>query len=600
MKPLRSHYTRPHAQHGAAMMVMLVIMILGTVAFLITSLSKVTLGLERNKQSSDILVQTKETLIGYLLSSSGGHPPGLMVPPDVLDFPSPSEKSPTTGLTASNYDGAWESNCLDGTNVQVVPPYAPLTASPLTGNDANKRCFGRLPWESLGMSISTPSENDPTGAMPWYAFSRNLISSGTATINSELLNANPPPYPWLKVYDMNGALLSDRVAFVIIVPGVTLPYQSRPPSPNLANPDQYLDKISVPAGCSPSGTPCSATYSNFDLTEKFAKGDEIRWMNDPGNPGKQIEDPTYQFNDKLLYVTIDELMPLLEKRVAREVKACLDDYAFAAGNTNHKYPWAAPVSSYPSHVGTFGTRFGRFPDIASTATNSSIPTADDIALQNEIITLQTALTKYINGAGTLSNLRNKGDDLKDFARDPPYNQSTTDPARAAGIYADNCTGMSCTGTLTTMVNDALSAIPGAPDTTMPAGWAVSSCTDLIGSSYWNDWRDLVFYQIADGYQPGSAGVCVSCLSISGSGNSNAGTGAYRASVTIAGKMVGAQARTTAANMQNRNNYLDGLNPTNKTDVPTSTTYETYKSSDANYQSITNDLVVCVDGKINCK
>jgi hypothetical protein len=90
------------------------------------------------------------------------------------------------------------------------------------------------------------------------------------------------------------------------------------------------------------------------------------------------------------------------------------------------------------------------------------------------------------------------------------------------------------------------------------------------------------------------------LRISGTGNTNVGTGTYRANIIIAGKIVGAQARTTAANMQDRNNYLEGLNPTNKTDIPTSTTYETYKSSDANYQSITNDLVVCVDGKINCK
>jgi hypothetical protein len=574
-------------------MVMLVIIIMGTVAFLISSLSKVTPSLERNKQSSDILAQSKETLIGYLLSSSGGIPPGWMLVPDVL---SDTEAPP-------NYNGNWQTNCLDSTQSPLaVPPYTPLT-----GNNANKRCFGRLPWKSLGMSISTPSENDPTGIMPWYAFSRNLISSKDLfnvdlPLNSELLNPKPGLYPWLKVYDMNGTLLSDRVAFVILIPGVPLPYQSRPPSPNLAYADQYLDKISIPPGC--IGALCIHTFKNFDLSEEFVTGDERRWMNDPGNPGKKIEDTTYQFNDKLLYVTIDELMPLLEKRVAREVKTCLDDYAFAAGNTNHKYPWAAPVtdSTAPlNRIGANNVRFGRFPDIPGTA-NPPVSAAD-IALHAQIIALQTALTQYINGTGTLANLNNTGDALKDFAQNPPYNQAATDPAAAAGIYADNCVGMACTGTLATMITTALNATPGTLDPTMPAGWAVvPSCNNLINSSYWPDWRNLVFYQVADGFQPGpgGGGVCISCLRISGTGNTNVGTGTYRANIIIAGKIVGAQARTTAANMQDRNNYLEGLNPTNKTDIPTSTTYETYKSSDANYQSITNDLVVCVDGKINCK
>lgn len=576
------------------MMVMLVIMIIGTVAFLITSLSKVTLSLERNKQSSDILVQTKDVLIGHMLSGSGGTP-GYMMVPDVL----------SNTEVPRNYDGNWETLCFDSTLPLATPPYTPLT-----GDNTNKRCFGRLPWKSLGMSIIAPSENDPTGVMPWYAFSRNLISAQDLLgvdlkLNSELLNPRPGLYPWLKVYDMNGTLLSDRVALVIIIPGPALPYQSRPPSPGLTNPDQYLDKISIPPGC--VGALCFRTFKNFDLSEEFVTGDDRRWISDPGNPGKQIEDPTYQFNDKLLYVTIDELMPLLEKRIAREVKACLDDYAFAAGNTYHKYPWAAPVTDLTAPLnrsGIFDVRFGRFPDIANTSTSIGTPTPDDLALQDKIVALQTALTKYINGTGSLFTLRNKGDDLEDFAQGSPYFQSSTEPARAAGLYAENCLGMSCTGTLATKITTALNAIPGAPDTTMPTDWtAIPSCNDLINSSYWPDWRDLVFYQIAHEYRPGgtgSSGACGACLSISGSGNTNAGTGAYLASVTIAGKMIGTQARTSVANMQDRNNYLEGLNPTNKTNIPTSTTYETYKISDTNYQSITNDLVICVDGKNNCK
>ncbi len=503
-----------------------------------------------------------------------------------------------------NYNGQWNSGCFDSTKPGAVPPYTPLT-----NNNAQKRCFGRLPWKDLGMAISTPSENDPTGVMPWYAFSRNLIDAATP-INSELLSSNP--YPWLKVYDMNGILLSDRVAFVIIVPGPALPYQSRPLPPNLANPGQYLDKISLPAGCSPTGTPCATTYSNYDLTETFVTGDEHRWMNDPANPGRQIEDPTYQFNDKMLYVTIDELMPLIERRVAREVKSCLDDYALATGNTAHKYPWAAPVTDPTAplnRTGTFGTLFGRFADQPSTATNSSLPTADDLALQDMIIAVQTALTQYLNGTGTLANLRNKGDALKDFAKAPPYNQAITDPARAAGIYADSCLGMLCTGPLAAMITTALNAIPGTPDPTMPSGWAgVPSCITLINSSYWPDWRDLIFYQVADGFQPGSAGACVSCLSISGSGNTNNGSGSYRAAVIVAGKILGTQTRAAPYSAL-PNDYLSNTTSESSVDplfvsnahngVSPDSAFITYKPSDSYYQSV-NDLALCVDGKNNCK
>lgn len=198
------------------------------------------------------------------------------------------------------------------------------------------RCLGRLPWNNLGMSINSPSQNDPTGYMPWYAFSRNLIDPNTP-VNSGLLNANP--YPWLTVRDMNGNILSSRVAFVILIPGTALSGQSRPASPSLGDPSQYLDSITVPASCT---APCiSVTYKNFDLKESFIMGDEHRWIDDPSNSGHQIEDPNYSFNDKLLYVTIDELMPEIVKRAAGEARSILKNY-YSAKN---QFPDAAPLGS---------------------------------------------------------------------------------------------------------------------------------------------------------------------------------------------------------------------------------------------------------------
>lgn len=592
MKPLRTTLSTTSKQRGAVLMVMLVIMIMGVSFLLVSALSKVTLQNARDEKSSEILAQAKEVVIGQLLKG-GALPPGWLLRPDVRDVPNNTdpiypEISPINNSLTSNYDGDEDNGCFDNTQAAANPPYTPLLQVNNT-NMSKVRCLGRLPWKSLGMSISTPSENDPTGVMPWLAFSRNLRNP-SIPVNSELLNSNNY---WLKVYDMKGTLLSDRVAIVIILPGVALSNQSRPPSPNLANPDQYLDKISLPPGCIGAG--CISNFNNANLSETFVTGDEHRWMDDPANPGKQIEDPTYQFNDKLLYVTIDDLMPLIEKRIAREVKACLDDYANATINSGHKYPWAAPVSDTTNYQGIFGLRFGRFPTQLNINTNGP-----SVTVLAQINALQTALTAYLNapGAGTLSNLKNAGDTLKD-------NSTSGTPAYLAGQTADNCTNLSCnTAYIQTQLNTAL--VGSSPDGTMTSAWSsIPSCDALINhSSYWPDWQSLVFYQVADGYQPGGAGSCTpntTCLSIVGTGNPVAGSGKYRASVLIAGKML------TGQNPRNQSTppttYLETAGAytnahSSVTGVIPSSNFITYKPSDtANYTTV-NDLVLCLDGKGN--
>lgn len=559
-----------HLQHqrGAVLLIMLVIMIMGAMAFLVSELSKANLQIDRNIKSSDLLAQAKEVVIGYAIS--GGSRPGDLPYQDRLVTPTESGGSP-------NYDG----------NQDLCPG--------LTG------CLGRLPWRTLGMSINSPSENDPTGYMPWYAVSANLVDPTGVVLNSELLNSAPPPHPWLIVRDMNGNVLSNRVAFVIIIPGAPINGQSRPSSPNLGGADQYLDSITVPAGCVAPCTP-GITYSNADMDDDFIMGEEHRWIDDPANPGKKIEDSTYYFNDKLIYVTIDELMPLIEKRIAREVKSCLDDYASAPGNTNNRYPWAASatdLTAYPDRTGAYGVDFGRIPDTpvnTSTASGGTPPTGTLLAY---IQAVQTALNNYLAHptSGTLSNLQNRGDTLKDYA-------ASGTPANIAGVTADNCTGMSCTSTLQSQLYTAMGI--SSPDSTMPVSWT-ANCTLFTTSSYWPNWRDLVFYQVAEGYHPG--GGMFTPLQINGSGNPNSGSGtSYRAAVIVAGKKLGTQARPSSSSPPN--NYLantvipeqsaDPAFVTNAhNDAGSATSFITYKPSDPYYQSV-NDLVLCLDGKINCK
>ncbi len=339
-------------------MVMLVIMVMGAAAFLVSSLSRSALRIQQNQDSTQILVQTKNEVMGNILSGIGGQIPGNLLSPDMLS----NSETPQY-----NYDGTANSGCLDAS--QPLGSY-PTPGLPLINSGANMRCLGRLPWKAYGMSISSPSENDPNGVMPWYAVSANLVDPTNVIFNPNLLNLNPT-HPWLTVRDMNGNVLSTRAAIVLIVPGATLPGQTRPPSPNLGGPNQYLDSITVPAGCT---APCvPGTYNNFDLDDDYIMGDEQRWITDPNNSAAKIVDSSYQFNDKLIYVTIDELMPLIVKRTAGEARSALNIYNSAKGH----FPDAALLGTTGTPV--LGNDSGLLP-ISTCSCASSVSCSCDFGL----------------------------------------------------------------------------------------------------------------------------------------------------------------------------------------------------------------------------
>lgn len=592
-------------QKGAVFLVMIVILTLGVITTLVATLSTVSLHTARNEKSSDLLAQVKDIVIGYAINGSGGsygQSPGDMITPD--SFP-PSE-------SPADYDGTFDTRCLDVNQSSGLP---------LTNTFTDMRCLGRLPWKSYNLSIASASQNDPTGFMPWYAVSTNLIDPDVV-INSELINN--ATHPWITVRDMNGNVLKDtsgnnlKVAFVIIIPGSPINGQSRPASP-LGGADQYLESITVPIGCT---APCvPGTYSNSNMYANkinnnefgFIIGDEHRWINDSANPGKQIEDNSYFFNDKILYVTIDELMPLIEKRIAREVKKCLDDYANTPTSApSHKYPWPAKVSN---DTAVSGTLFGRVP-AEPTITAPYVPSnSDEADLWAALGVLQTA----VNNCATVSNstnrnaLDNAGQVLEDIARTVRNaNTPSTTPmykfanaAKTAGNNAQDagrCTDIHNNPNNNTVQNNINTAntkkdlLPTSQeDTTMEPSWP-SGC--FVSGGYWDAWKNLVFYQIDDKYSPnGTTAACANnCLSISGDGNINSGSGNYRAVVALAGKMRNGQ--------PSRNNtlvtdYLEGANLTGKSDVPSTKFFETYKSTHPSYQTI-NDLVLCLDNLTNCQ
>ena len=139
MHPARPRHQAITNQRGAALIVMLVIMVMGIAAALVNSLSITALKTAHQEKTAAALAEAKEALISYALSSenAGGATarPGNFPCPDT-DVPSP---------TNPNY-GIGESSCAAG-------------------------AIGRLPWKTLGLPELLDEEGEPL----WYALSGNFL-----------------------------------------------------------------------------------------------------------------------------------------------------------------------------------------------------------------------------------------------------------------------------------------------------------------------------------------------------------------------------------------------------------------------------------------
>jgi hypothetical protein len=316
----------------------ILILILGAVATVtvVSMMTSSTLKTREQITHAQILAESKRALIGWAITRGSSTPtdtgtdrPGDLPAPDVIS----SSETP-----ANNYNG-------DRNNTGCL---SVIDGTSLVSYDLNARCLGRLPWRDLKMALQAPSEQDAEGRMPWYAVSANLtrIDVCFGKLNSETVSlaytgfpadctASPPtspaapnpPYPWLTVRDGRGNVISSRVAFVVIVPGAVVGNQQRPASP-LGAANQYLDSMTVEAGCA---APCvPGTYSNADLDNDFIAGDA-----------------SDTFNDKLQYVTIDELMEAVENQVAGAVGGALKAAATSAyteAPPAARYFWLAPFN----------------------------------------------------------------------------------------------------------------------------------------------------------------------------------------------------------------------------------------------------------------
>ena len=165
---------------------------------------------------------------------------------------------------------------------------------------------GWLPWVTLDL----PELTDDAGTRLWYVLSPALKDDDSAhPINSDTTMA----------LEVDG---NSDIAALIIAPRAPLGSQTRPSN----NPADYLDG-----------------------------------ENGNGNDHKYATGPrSDNFNDVVLVITRQELMAAVEKRVANEVNSCLNQHAASSANTDHRYPWPAPLSA-SGFQGKENSFFGRVP-----------------------------------------------------------------------------------------------------------------------------------------------------------------------------------------------------------------------------------------------
>ena len=316
-----------HGQRGAVLLAALTVALLAGASVVLARLESTAAPRAREAAATArALAQARQALIGWSVGA-GLADGGVEHVPGVLPFPD-------RNTDAGGYDG--RADCV-------------------TGGLSDHHLIGRLAWagdtspcpaRALGVAL-----RDGSGEPLWYAVSRNLVShrGGSASdppINPGLLDG-APAYPWLRLVDARGNVVNGSdgdpldVAAVIIAPGPPLAGQTRIG----AAPDagHYLDRATVNG----------VTYDNADSDGcRDAVAGARAFTDCPGLTGEEFilypdsretAVETDSFNDRIAYVTAEELLRAAEARALGAMAVVLERYRTRHG----AYPWMAPYTGDP-------------------------------------------------------------------------------------------------------------------------------------------------------------------------------------------------------------------------------------------------------------
>lgn len=328
---------------GFAVILMLVILVMGALYALTTSLNSATAGLQRKQEDANIAAmrQAKEGLIAWSATRVAGAGPGHLPCPDDDD---------------------------DGVADTVA-----------CGNSATR--IGRLPWKTLGL----PDLRDSSGERLWYAVSRCFLERVTdtycagQTLKSYAVNSDTPGQ-----LVVNGLSPATGVVAIIFAPG--------PPTARTAGGNQvrsganrndvthYLEGENAnnpAAACEVIGGTAHPVTGKLPCEDVFETRLRCETTGCAGGA----------FNDQLMLVRSGELFQVVEnvvaKRVEDELAPVLRDYRqrYQAAAGTGIFPFAAPFDpGQPTDqfCGVSGTATGLLPvSAASTCAAWSAPTVTD-------------------------------------------------------------------------------------------------------------------------------------------------------------------------------------------------------------------------------
>ncbi len=610
------HYC-PHRQRGAALMIMLVIMVVGAATVLVGSLNSSGLRIERDKITADALAQAKEALIGLAVT--------------YIDFPG--------SLPCPDTDD-------DGT-------------SDAGGTDECPNYIGRLPWKTLGLA----DLRDGAGEKLWYTLSRNVRRYASV----RPLNSDTPG-----TLDISGTQVANGMMAIVFAPGSTLAGQNRS---NTAisgcanNPSRCASNYLEGRNADPSpGSAPNTNYQSsntvipfndqlisisrdqiFQLVEKRiareAKAclDSHATVNANTYPwAAPVEKPNHSTTDEIYFGRIPTHISTLVQDLYRLQRA-LTNYANST-NFNNNTPIQALIEPARELVKALAARLvittNLEANLHSDVVNALVGPLGTTGIGNDAqdpLPLTTNLNQVKNWAepntwtGTCPTGVAVGSSIQSrICRALTLHISKYTSILETFPYTSGCIilfdvkvftaeATSTVATITPLItphqfikgnnvtiSNVVSAGSGTyngtfvvESTPTPTTFTVSNVTspgtytsDGTINNYWSDWRNLVFYQIAVGNQPGGGGNCATtstCLSINN-------TGSYRAAVAVAGKMLPGQSPRVTTTLVT---YLEGKNQLDKTIATPTRVFETHRLSEPQYSTI-NDLVQCVDGVNICK
>lgn len=320
--PKNSGPALPRTQRGAALMLVLVLVGMLVAMFAVVFVNDLMRQNQRQKATAQALALAKDALIGYAVSRR-------------LDTAPPENRLGDLPCPDIDNDGEAGSSCSNGGGTTL----------------------GRLPWKSLGLA----DLRDGDGERLWYAVSGSFKADPPAACGSP---------------GAAGCLNSDSRGTI------TVRNADAAISQNGTNPDPFTPSGAVAVVIAPGGTlqrqgagsvqdrdPGNAAAINLASNYlDIGNGEDNANFTDSATDGF-INGPIYAgdrliVNDSVLSIKYEDVMPLMERRAAKEAMNCVVGY----GAANNRYPWAAGITESGNVTGTApyvskpGDRFGRIPD----------------------------------------------------------------------------------------------------------------------------------------------------------------------------------------------------------------------------------------------